>query len=381
MSIGLLFPAALAALAALLVPLILHIARRSEQRPTDFAALRWLRQRLRPRARIRLDEWPLLILRLALLALAALWLAQPLLQGAGDTRPYVAVVPGARVDPATLGDARMHWLAPAFPEISEAPPPGPIPVASLIRQLDAELAPGTPLTIVTPAIVEGVDAGRLRLSRKPDWRIRPGATLPAPMRAAAPPRLIIRTDAAHREALRYLRAAAIAWARPGQPPAFESGSLATPLPPVGGTLVWLGNGSVPLPVIRWVESGGQAVIASDMALPGGGTIFPVWHDADGGVLAEVTRIGKGRLLRLARPMIPAHVPLLLDADFPQQLGAILAPSPAPARVAAADYVPADGARAYDPRSVQLRPWLAILIALLLCAERWLATSHRRNVAP
>ena len=44
MSLALLLPAGLAALAALLLPLLVHLARRSEQRPTVFAALQWLRQ-------------------------------------------------------------------------------------------------------------------------------------------------------------------------------------------------------------------------------------------------------------------------------------------------------------------------------------------------
>jgi hypothetical protein len=63
------------------------------------------------------------------------------------------------------------------------------------------------------------------------------------------------------------------------------------------------------------------------------------------------------------------------------LAAILTPVPEPQRVSAADYAPADGARAYTPRPVPLRPWLGLLIALLLCAERWLATSRRRSMAP
>ena len=110
MAMGLLFPAALAALVALIVPLVIHIARRSEQQPTNFAALRWLRQKPRPRSRLRFDEWPLLLLRLLLLALVALFLARPVLWGAADQSPYVAVVPGARVDPAAFPDARLHWL-------------------------------------------------------------------------------------------------------------------------------------------------------------------------------------------------------------------------------------------------------------------------------
>ena len=43
MNLVFLLPAAFAALAALFIPLLIHLARRSEQRPTDFAALRWLR--------------------------------------------------------------------------------------------------------------------------------------------------------------------------------------------------------------------------------------------------------------------------------------------------------------------------------------------------
>ncbi len=114
MAMGLLFPAALAALIAVIVPLVIHIARRSEQQPTDFAALRWLRQKPRPRSRLRFDEWPLLLLRLLLLALVALFLARPVLWGAADQSPYVAVVPGARVDPAAFPDARLPFRWPAW---------------------------------------------------------------------------------------------------------------------------------------------------------------------------------------------------------------------------------------------------------------------------
>src|SRR5690606_32397718 len=99
--------------------LVIHIARRTEEKPTDFAALRWLRQKPRPKSRLRFDERLLLAIRLLLLALVALWLAQPAVFGAADSRPYVAVVPG--VDLARAGEIegqavadyrRAHWLAP-----------------------------------------------------------------------------------------------------------------------------------------------------------------------------------------------------------------------------------------------------------------------------
>ena len=99
MSLAWLFPAGLAALATLLLPLLIHLARRDEQQRLDFAALRWLSAKPRPRRRIRFDEWPLLLVRLLLLALLAVLLARPALHGIEDNTPRVAIAPG--VDAAT----------------------------------------------------------------------------------------------------------------------------------------------------------------------------------------------------------------------------------------------------------------------------------------
>ncbi|SEJ65428.1 N-terminal double-transmembrane domain-containing protein [Sphingobium sp. AP50] len=380
MSMGLLFPAALAALAALLLPLVIHIARKSEQLPTDFAALRWLRSRPKPRSRLRFDEWPLLLLRLVLLALAALWLAQPVLFGAGDERPYVAVVPGAQVDQGSFADARIHWLAPGFPKIDTAQPTGQLPIASLIRQLDAELPAKTPLTIVTPTILDGADADRLRLSRKVAWRVS-GEAKAAPDKVAPPPTLAIRSDADHRAALRYIRAAALAWQPANRNGEVDSSTPNAPLPDKGHILVWLSGGTMLDSAVDWVKQGGTMIVASDTRLPADQTMVPLWRDADGQLLAEATVLGKGRLIRFTRLLQPSQMPVLLDADFPSQLRTLLTPTISPTRVTATDYTPLTGGRAYDQPPQQLRPWLAILIALLLLAERWLATRRRRSIAP
>ena len=163
MSLALLLPAGLAALAALLLPLLLHLARRPEQTPTDFAALRWLRQKPKPRHRIRFDEWPLLLLRLLLLALLALGLAKPVLSGRDDTRPWVVVVPGVDASAvrsqATDTATRLHWLANGFPSLDDAAPAGTPAIGSLLRQLDAELPAGTPLTVTDPDQVRQLPTG------------------------------------------------------------------------------------------------------------------------------------------------------------------------------------------------------------------------------
>lgn len=382
MTPALLLPGALAALLALIVPLVIHIARRSEQVPTDFAALRWLRQKPRPRSRLRFDEWPLLLLRLLLLALVALWLAQPVLFGAGDRKPVAALVPGVDPARAPTGDVRSVWLAPGFPSIDQPSPSGPFPIASLIRQLDAEMPADVPLTIITPQVIEGADADRLRLSRKPEWQIVSGA-MPAPRTLPAPiAPLAIRYDAQHRGGIRFLRAAALAWQPAGRDAAIDTGAIDAPLPDQRHVLIWLGGGTVPDRLIRWIKQGGTALVASDMLVPADTPRAPLWRDALGAPLVEAMPLGQGRLLRFTRPLTPAMTPALLDADFPTRLRAVLTPAPPPpARVAAADYAPLTGGRAYDQPPQDMRPWLAMLIAALLIAERWLATRRSRGISP
>ncbi|HVI59743.1 MAG TPA: BatA domain-containing protein [Luteimonas sp.] len=251
MSLALLLPAALAALAALLLPLLIHLARRSEQRITDFAALRWLAANPRPRRKRRFDERLLLCVRLLLLAALALLLARPVLSGRPDTTPWIVAAPGVPAAVARAaagdGDARLRWLAPGFPGLDRPAPPAREPVASLLRELDATLPAGAPLTVLVPAVIDGADAQRPRLSRAVDWRIvadapvhaadddaragdppprepADGAARAIPAHAAAdatdghsdpdvpahPLQLVVRH--AHDAAgVRYLRAAGIAW--------------------------------------------------------------------------------------------------------------------------------------------------------------------------
>ena len=182
MTPGLLLPAALAALAAIVAPLVIHIARRSEERPIEFAALRWLRQKPRPKSRLRFDETLLLASRVLLLVLLAFWLAAPVLFGAASKAAWVAVAPGADIsragqvgDEAVADYSRTHWLSPGFPALTEPTPAGAAPLASLLRQLDADLPADAPLVVVLPPVIDGADAERPRLSRRVDWRIVPGA--------------------------------------------------------------------------------------------------------------------------------------------------------------------------------------------------------------
>jgi hypothetical protein len=362
---ALLFPAGLAALAALGVPLLIHLARRTEAVPTDFAALKWLRQKPRPRHRPRFDERLLLAARLLLLALIALWLARPVLTGAASREAVTAVVPGA----ATVAGAL--WLAPGFPPVSEPAPAAPVDVASLVRELDATLPPGTPLTVRVPAVIAGADAERPLVSRAIRWEVVAGR-MPAPgVAPARPPMLAVRDGGV--AGARYVAAAARALG--GKDIAGPDAPL-----PRAGAVAWFVPGELPAAVRDWAAQGNVVLLPATATVPDAAI---VWRDAQGQAVAEAAPVGRGRLVRFVRPLVPAALPALVEPDFPDRLAAVIgAPAREPDRVGASDYAPVLGASAPSARVARsdLRPWLAMLIALVLLIERWLATRRSRLVA-
>ncbi len=371
------YPLGLGALAAWIVPLLIHLARRTETQPTDFAALRWLRQKPRPRHRPRFDERVLLAVRLVLVALVALWLARPALPGSADRSPVVAFAPGVRADAA--GTARRLWLAPGFPPVAEgarpngAGPSGTVPIDSLVRQLDAELPAGVPLTLVVPARLAGMDAERPKLSRPVIWRVAAGDD---PAAAAVPraPDLVVRQAPERAGQLRYWRAVAAAWGS-----RIAVAGTDRPVPATARHLVWLAGGELPAEVSRWVERGGSVLVPVDAAVTA--RFVPVWRDALGMPLAEAAAIGRGRVVRMTRDLTPAAMPELLEAEFPAALRAVLAPLPVPAQVMARDHAPLTGGPMPAEPVRDLRLPLALAIALLWLGERWLATARARGVAP
>jgi hypothetical protein len=364
----LLAPLGLAALAALIVPLFIHIKRRTEEVPLDFAAMRWLEALPRPRRRLRFDEWLLLALRLLLVALLALLMARPAVLGWEDDSPRFIAAPG--VDPAearTIAgpEADIRWIEPGAP------------VSSLIRQFDAELPRGVGLTILVPPVLDGVDAERLRLSRKVTWRIVAGeAEVQKPAPPPSPP-VAVRHAEGQAAPLRYFRAAASAWS---ETPRFEAETGAG-LPPRGSVLVWLVPGPVPPAVSDWVNAGGTALLASNAEVAMPAASETLWADAAGRPLVEGAPLGKGRLMRFVRPLVPAQIPELLAPGFAAALRDLVSPpSPPPARVSAAAFVPEQGEARYPLPPRELASWLGVLIALVFLAERWLATRRRRFAA-
>lgn len=376
----LLFPLGLAALAALAVPLLIHLRRRTEEVPLEFAAMRWLDARPRPRRKLQFDELLLLALRLLLIALLALLLARPAVLGWEDKN--LRIIAAAGVDPAAARevagpDADVRWIAPGFPELDTAAPTAPTQVSSLIRQFDAELPPGAPLTILLPPVLDGVDAERLRLTRDVTWRIVEDGTPAVQPATPTSPVLSVRHTPEQGNAVRYFRSAAQAWS---DEPRFDA-ATGTALPPRGSVLVWLQPGPVPQAVTDWISEGGTALLGStaEVAMPAASQTL--WSDAMGSTLVEGGPLGAGRLMRFTRPLVPAKMPDLLAPDFAATLRDLVAlPAPPPSRVSAAAFAPAAGAAPYTLPPRELSAWLGVLIALAFLAERLLATRRRRFAA-
>ena len=258
--VALLAPIGLTALAALALPLLIHLVRRIELRTTVFAALRWISERIRPRRRLRFERPWLLLLRLALLGLLALLLARPVINEPTIAKPaWVLVAPGADLGAAraavSIAGADWRWLAPGFPAIETPSASGSVPTASLLREIDADLPRDAQLAIVVPEQVAGLDGERPRLARTYEWHVVPGRMPAAP----APPQrdtveLSVRYAPSAESHVAYVRAAITALnARASGRYELDAQAEDVPLAATARELVWLGSAPPPA-IMAWIEA-------------------------------------------------------------------------------------------------------------------------------
>lgn len=411
MNIALLLPAALLASSALLIPLVIHLSRRSEQKPTDFAALRWISAQLRPRRKLVFQEILLLLLRLLLLLALAFFLAKPVSMQSVSPKHWVVVAPGSDVSAAkdlpTNKNAEWHWLSPGFPEYEKKPDTANIPFSSLLRELDAQLPANAALTLIVPESLSGLDGERIRLSRKVSWKIVPEIqTTVVPAQAGiqrlnapdpktlgprlrgddssdgiVPIRLALRHDEKNLTAAIYFRAAHTAWQagkKPDEIELLDSADISSPLQKNRSALIWLAAGELPAHIRDWTKKGGTILVSNDSIVPEIKSGVSAWRNAQGSSLIVAAPLGQGRVLQWQQDLKPAAMPELLDADFPQNLSSLLQTKPlAPTRAFATSHTPLSGAKAGPEAPQSLQTWLALLIALLFLIERWFANASRR----
>lgn len=380
MGATLLTPLALLGLLSLLLPLLLHLRRQVRRTPVDFAALRWLQARLRPRARWRIERPWLLLLRLLLASLLVLLLAEPVWRqprAQGSVLLHPAIDPALL--PATLRDSsELRWWAPGFPRLDASRPGADSASLSLLRQYEAELAAAQPLQVWIPDWSEVADGQLATFSRSLDWQLQPAAP---PLTSAQAPLRVWRAGPAPAEqawldlALQLLaeneaqQAAVVALPELG-----ASGLPAGPLQ-AGDTLVWWPAEAPHESLLSWVRDGGQLLWAApclDCDQQRGWQAL--WRSTDAERALWTRPLGAGRILRLNVALDPSRFPELLEARFPEWLHGWLLPDFTPQRIDSAvlQSVAGNGRSAPLPVDWPLTPPLALLLALLWLVERIVA---------
>lgn len=372
-------PSALAALAAIALPLLIHLSRRSEHKPTDFAALRWLSAHRRPQRKWLLQERVLLAIRILLLVALAVFLAQPVIIKQLKPAHWVVVIPGAK--PAGVNNlptgknVQWHWLSSGYPLFEQPLPASTIALSSLLRELDSQLPKNAELTILAPEKLAGLDGERIRLSRKVNWIVTPGEMkLPVSAKPVKPVHFSIRYDAAHAKNVMYFQAAQRSWQSDKNKSMAVDIALLNDVPPnKDHVLVWLASGKLPPSIEQWLQQGGTLIAAKELTLPAFNEAFPVWRDAQGAVILRESKVARGRVLQWQVPLLPSFMPLLLSAEFPEHLFSILRPKSESINTGfALQQIPEKTVMLWPEKPEPLLPWLLWVILCLFIVERWLS---------
>jgi hypothetical protein len=381
--IALLAPLGLAALAAIAIPVLLHLLRGAHEREITFAALRWLADAERPRTRVRLHERVLLALRVALVAALALVLAMPVWRPEAEPGDaWVVVAPGAapaaaRGVAADVPAVEWRLLAPGFPPLEGASSGEAAPPMTLLRELDASLPADTALTVVVPRELGALDAERPKLAHAVDWRVADGRFPDATTEAPAPAvrRLALRHEDAHDPQVAVVSALADAWRADGVAVTVDAAAADAAVSANTDWLFWLADTPWPAEIDRWIEGGGVALAVAREGAEGRAVIA----DDAANVVARERVSGAGRVLGLSAPLRPDALPALLEAEFPRRLlDALEGPGPAPGRAFAEGMAPARSAEDVPGPVHALELHAALVAALLFLAERLWATRRRRE---
>jgi len=317
-----------------------------------------------------------------------LWLAAPVWQRSVPPRDWLLVTPGLDwrgVSDLPVGETvQRRWLAPGFPPLSTPSPNtvGGVPVASLLREWDADAPPGDRLTVLVPDALAGLDGERLRLSRAVAWRVLPGSSVTRRRPDAPLPALNLLSDSAGADAAVYFRAAYLSW----QSGVAESKRRRLPQARIAdlgpdAIALHLRAGPVPSDLRAWLARGGTLMLSSQ-AEPPRADWQTVWRDEDGLPLLRAGTSGRGRMLQWQRPLDSQTLPLLFEPAFADGLYDALARLPAaPDRAHAADHAPLRGALAKPAAPESLRAGFALAAVLLFALERLLAARRGTWSAP
>lgn len=370
------YPAALIALAGVVVPLIIHLLDRGSARQLDFAPL-YLLDDL-PRAslrRLRLRERLLWLLRSLLVATAAMLLALPALRPAlVPAQAWLLVEPGLEdeVD-ATLellsqrweidpGEIEVRWLEPGFAVWTTPPQERQHGIFwDVLLAADTRLSAGARLAVIADPQADDLGPVRPRLSRSVEW-----LTTGADDRLSPPgenvPSLAVYVDAApaRSDLIPILTAAVAAWQR-----GLDAAVVMVDAPAGADWILYAPAGALPEAVEQAVAQG--ALLLTDSPASGGAP-------ATSGHVLGRERIGSGLWLRQPQDWT-ALLAGSRDFAFPLRLwrdlgAARLEPLPRGIAITADQATAATGAVQREPTPHSLAPFLGMLLLWLLALERW-----------
>lgn len=365
MNVG--WPAALFALAVLLVPIAIHLLQRGAGREVPVASIRLFTVDEQPSwRRLQLSEYALLALRLLLFGLLVALLARVAVErGAADSsaRADTAwVVSG--VDPALAASlapagSALRWLAPGLEPVGDGAGRAGLTEWSLLAYVGAA-AGGDALTVIGPARPATLGPRRPGLQPAPVWIEAPADAREAP-RSAARDVTFLGADTGG-ELADAVRAAVETWRGAGLP---------------FGQFRTVGDAAA----LRAAARAGDWVIAAAAApAPARAVAAAVVAVGDGGA-AVVSVAGEGGPADASRRDLGFAARLFFELT-----GELAGPPPGyrvnPASLAAgAAAAPAAAARAGGVAADTDRAarWLILALAALWTLERMLSAVSRRGV--
>jgi hypothetical protein len=403
-----LFPTWLFGLAALAVPLALHLWSRRTGRPIRVGSIHLLAGAPPATARSwRLQEPWILLLRCAVLAALVVALAGPYWAPRDAAGPTWALVADDVADGATLTDSLLR----AGLEVR------PLDSANLwmaLREADRAAPPGTRFLVFAPALLRDFRGARPVIGAAVEWHARPAvdAGARASVHRTGARVVALYADPGRREDARYVAAA------------LRAAGLATgiraivALRPPGGAgdgvadadwAIWLSDRTVPEAIRRRVREGitlvsdagtdptarrrTRIVLAeqpSDAWLERRSVVAdagaPVWSDGAGAPLLTVAREGRGVHYRFHSRFAPAWSDFVLRPAFPEAMARLwIGADPIgergdDRRIARSQLLPVSdrtlraAASAVPQRSLFLPAWL--LAVMLFLFERRLAARPR-----
>jgi len=348
-------PLGLLALAALLVPILIHLIRRPVP-VVRLGSLRFLTESHRRLKSVRWRDILLLVLRLGLLAALALLLAAPRWEPrAPKPVHWLLAVPGASLDEA----ARTEWerlraegfearlLAAGFPRIDtldvEMEPTVP-DAWSLLREAGLRLSPGSRIVVFGPPRLAFFRGSRPALAGvEVRWRTTDGASLRTAIdssQSLPPARIAVRAAADRAEDARHVRAVVMALSAAGRNVMlteeepdwiFQLGAVTLPdawqaRVEQGANLVT--DAAAGRETVRFFEAGGSSIRLRRRAAAPASSAAPVLVDSMGEPLLTVERTGAGRHWRFASRFHPEWNDWPLGTAFPAWWADQFQPEPA-----------------------------------------------------